>query len=108
MEVTMFNTPEGGESIIIRNKKKAILYECGEGHKAENKPLATKIRNALHNKAKLRAIVLSHNHEDHANGIGPLLSGDNSKLLRNDFEFYHQDEKRPKKIKFFTKMMGVI
>ena len=107
MEVTMFNTPHGGESIIIKNKKKAILYECGEGHDDENTKLAKKIRTHLKDKAKIRAIVLSHNHEDHGNAIGSLLSGNNSQLLRNDFEFYHQGEDRPR-TKFYTKMKKVI
>ena len=103
----MINTPHGGESIIIRNKKKAILYECGEGHDDVNEKLAKKIRNHLKYKAKLQAIVLSHNHEDHGNAIGSLLSGNNSQLLRKDFKFYHQGEERPK-TKFYTKMKKVI
>jgi len=107
MEVTMFNTPHGGEAIIIRNKKKAILYDFGADHVNENLELGKKLRKFLRRKkAKLRAIVASHNHQDHVNALTTMLDGNNSLILRDDVQFYHQDEERNSD--FYTIMMDKI
>ena len=103
MEMITFDTPKGGEAIIIRNKKQAILIDGGEGESDENKILGGKLREFLiNNNAKLRAIILSHNHEDHSNAIGSMVDGDNS-ILEDDVVFYHQNEARADK--FYTKMV---
>jgi len=107
MEMKMFDTIEGGQAIIIRNKDKAILYDGGAGHTDINSQLAERLRKYLKkNKAKLRAIIPSHNHKDHVNAIFPLLDKEPSKILRGDIEFYHQAFKR--KGRFYKKMMKKI
>lgn len=104
MEITMFNTPHGGEAIIIRNKKKAILYDFGEGHDDENPELGKRLGSFLKcKKAKLQAIVASHNHQDHVNAFAPMLDRYHSSILRDDVKFYHQAEERNSN--FYTIMM---
>ena len=105
MEMTVFNAPKGGETIILRNKKKAILIDGGEDHINENTKLGKDILKFLKGKAKLQAIVLSHNHQDHSNAIGSVLDGDGT-VLGNKINFYHQAEDRTSD--FFTKMMQKI
>ena len=83
----------GGEAIILRYKKKAILVDGGEGGIWEHRDLGGKLRGFLEGKAKLEAIVLSHNHLDHSNAIGSMLKGDRT-ILEDDVKFYHQNEPR--------------
>lgn len=105
MEMTVFNAPKGGETIILRNKKKAILIDGGEGHIDENTKLGKNILKFLKGRAKLHAIILSHNHEDHANAISTVLEGDGS-TLGNKINFYHQVEERTSD--FYTKLWDKI
>jgi len=111
LEITMFKL-HGGEAIILRHKKKAILVDGGEGKKREHKELGEKLREFLEGKteedeklekklrssfkgkAKLEAIVLSHNHQDHSNAISSMLKGDRT-ILEKNVKFYHQNEPRP-------------
>jgi len=99
----MFNFPDhGGEAIFLRHKEKAILVDGGEGGKREHKELGKKLRSSLEGKAKLQAIVLSHNHQDHSNAISSMLKGDRT-ILEDNVKFYHQNEPRPSS-KFFKKI----
>lgn len=94
LEITLFDLPDhGGEAIILRHKEKAILVDGGEGGKREHEELGEKLRDAIKGKAKLEAIVLSHNHQDHSNAIGSMLKGDRT-ILHSKIKFYHQNEPR--------------
>ena len=121
LEVTMFKL-HGGEAIILRYKKKAILVDGGEGKQWEHKELGEKLREFLEGKkeedenlgeklrssfkgkAKLEAIVLSHNHQDHSNAISSMLKGDKT-ILADNVKFYHQNEPRPTS-PFFKKILA--
>lgn len=94
----------GGEAIILRHKKKAILVDGGEGGKREHKELGEKLRSSFKGKAKLEAIVLSHNHQDHSNAISSMLKGDKT-ILADNVKFYHQNEPRPTS-PFFKKIIA--
>ena len=106
----MFDIGEGGQAIIIRNQKKAILYDAGVDHSSMIPDVVKKIQDYLKsNHVQLRAIIASHNHQDHVNVIAPLLENSdipNTDILRDDVEFFHQNEKR--KSKFYKKMIKVI
>lgn len=108
IEMKMFDIG-GGQVIIIQNQEKAILYDAGVDHSSMIPDLVKKLQSYLKgNHVKLRAIVASHNHEDHVNVIAPLLEDPdvpNSEILREDVQFFHQNEKR--KSRFYKKMMNV-
>lgn len=110
MEMKMFDAGHGGQTIIIHNKEKAILYDAGVDKKDKISDLVSKIQTYLtENHVKLQAIVASHNHKDHVNVIVPLLEDSkipNSEILQDNVEFFHQNEERTSK--FYTKMMRVV
>jgi len=110
MEMTMFDVKEGGEAIIIRNKKKAILLDAGGGTEIQNEKLGSALRSFLKSKkhrAKLVAIVLSHNHRDHLNAIAPMLDiNDVSDFVSDNCKFFSNGADR--NINFFNEMIDKI
>jgi len=111
MEMKMFDVDKGGQAIIIRNQEKAILYDAGVDKKNMIPGLVMKLYHYLKdNNVKLRALVASHNHIDHANVFAPLLEHPkvpNSEILRGDVEFFHQNIDRPT-TEFYNTMIRVI
>jgi len=114
MEMIMFNVREGGQAIIVRNKKKAILIDGGGGHDVHNKDLGDKLRAYLtQNKSKLISILLTHNHEEHLNAIASMLQikddktvQDISEFVSPDCKFFSNGEKRT--CKFYTEMINTV
>lgn len=110
MEMTMFDVKEGGEAIIIRNKKKAVLLDAGGGKEIQNEKLGKILRRFLKSKkhnAKLVAIILSHNHKDHLNAIAPMLDvNDVSGFVSDNCKFFSNDADR--NINFFNEMIDKI
>ena len=98
MEMIMFRISDGGEAIIFSSDNKGVLIEGGGGHGNDdsdnNELLGQALQDYLSDNIKLKAIVLSHNHEDHMNAISSMIPDRKSEILARGARFYHHGIKR--------------
>ena len=92
LEMTTFNVG-AGEAILLRLGEDAILVDGGAEVKKRNVALGQALRGHLADRGiRLMAILASHPHVDHLNGLETLLVDDASEVLAPGAVYYHNGE----------------